>query len=163
MNEERRTFVRVLPIVGVAAAITGTFFETATAHGDQDDRPRSSPRKVVAGGSPNFSRTVEFDKVLYVSGVLGVDPETRKLRSTEFEGQCRQVLANLKASVEAGGSNLGQVLKCTCFLVAASDFEQFNKVYREYFSTDPPARSTVVVKELVMPGALIELECIAHT
>lgn len=122
----------------------------------------ASGKKVVAGGSPNFSRTVEFNRVLYVSGVLGVDGQTRKLVSAEFEAQCRQGLSNLKASIEAGGSNMDQVLKCTCFLVEAGDFDTMNKVYREFFPKDPPARSTVVVKELVMAGAKFEIECIAH-
>lgn len=124
--------------------------------------PASSKKKIIAGNSPNFSRAVVFDRTLFVSGVLGVDPESRKLVSTEFEGQCRQVLNNLKASVEAGGASLSQVLKCTCFLVEASDFEAFNKIYREFFPQDPPARSTVVVKELVMAGAKIEIDCVAH-
>lgn len=160
-DSTRRSFVKGIPLVAGA----GLLLESAAQHSAASEpppAPAGAGKKVVPGNSPNFSRTVSFDRVLYVSGVLGADPESRKLASPEFEGQCRQVLKNLQASIEAGGSNLAQVLKCTCFLVEASDFDAFNKVYREFFPKDPPARSTVVVKELVLSGAKIELECIAH-
>ena len=129
---------------------------------NQPMTPPPSGKKVIPGNSPNLSRAVGFERMLFVSGVLGVDPQSRKLASAEFEGQCRQALTNLKASVEAGGATLSQVLKCTCFLVEPADFEAFNKIYRDFFPQDPPARSTVVVKELVMAGAKIEIDCVAH-
>jgi len=96
-----------------------------------------------------------------VSGVLGTKAGLRDLASAEFEGQCRQGLENLKASIEAAGSTLDKVLKCSCFLTEAADFAAMNKVYQEFFPKDPPARSTVVVKELVLAGAKFEIDCIA--
>ena len=157
MNGDRRKIVQALPLVALGGVMGN---QAARSH--QEKQPASS-KKVVAGGSPNFSRTVEFQRLLFVSGVLGVEPQSRKLASAEFEGQARQGLTNLKDSVEAGGSKMIQVLKCTCFLVEAGDFEVMNKVYREFFPQDPPARSTIVVKELVLTGAKFEIECIAHT
>ncbi len=116
----------------------------------------------VIGGSPypTFSRAVKLDKVVWVAGVLGQKPGTRDLVSTDFEPQARQALENLKASVEASGSRLELVLKCGVFLTEASDFAAFNKVYVEYFPKHPPARSTVIVKELVAPGARVEIDCV---
>lgn len=154
----RRKLLKLLPVVA------GTFI--LTRKGAQAAQPAQSlqakSRRITAGSSPNLSRAVGFDRLLFVSGVLGVEEQSRKLVSSDFEGQCRQTLQNLKASVEAGGSTLNQVLKCTCFLVDAADFEAFNKIYREFFPQDPPARSTVVVKELVMAGAKFEIDCFAH-
>jgi len=82
------------------------------------------------------------------------------LASPEFEGQCKQALDNLKSSVEAAGSSMDKVLKCTCFLTEAADFDAMNRVYRTYFPNDPPARSTVAVKELVLAGAKFEIDCV---
>jgi len=53
------------------------------------------------------------------------------------------------------------VAKCTVFLTDAANFQGMNKAYREFFPTDPPARSTVAVAALVLPNALLEIECIA--
>jgi 2-iminobutanoate/2-iminopropanoate deaminase len=53
------------------------------------------------------------------------------------------------------------VAKCTVFLTDAANFAAMNQVYREFFPTDPPARSTVAVAALVVPNSLIEIECIA--
>jgi 2-iminobutanoate/2-iminopropanoate deaminase len=154
----RRKMLKGLPLIAGAGLVsTNSHSEVEAA-----DPKSNAQKKVIPGASPNLSRTASFDRMLYVSGVLGVDSQTRKLVSPDFEGQCRQVLDNLKASVEAGGATLSQVLKCTCFLVEAADFEPFNKIYREFFPQDPPARSTVVVKELVMAGAKIEIDCVAH-
>lgn len=159
----RRKIVKGLPLIaGAGMALGHTVDATDATEPKPATNPPPSRKKVIPGNSPNLSRAVGFDRMLFVSGVLGVDPQSRKLVSPDFEGQCRQVLTNLKASVEAGGATLDQVLKCTCFLVEATDFEAFNRVYREFFPQDPPARSTVVVKELVMAGAKIELDCVAH-
>lgn len=159
INQDRREIIWNLPIAAAGMVAGHLAFSSSAA---AQENAGSKKRKVLAGGSPNFSRTVEFGQVLYVSGVLGTDPQTRKLVSDEFEAQCRQCMNNIKASIEAGGSKMDQVLKCTCFLVEGGDFETMNKVYREFFPKDPPARSTIVVKELVMNGAKFEIECIAH-
>ena len=56
---------------------------------------------------------------------------------------------------------MSNVLKCTGFLVESADFGTYNELYRNFFPSDPPARSTVVVKELVVPGAKLEIDCVA--
>jgi 2-iminobutanoate/2-iminopropanoate deaminase len=121
-------------------------------------------RKVLAGSPlPFFSRAVAFGQLVFISGVMGNKPGTRELAAASFEGQCKQAMENMKASIEAAGSKLSSVLKCTCFLTDAADFEKFNEVYATYFTTDPPARSTVVVNELVLAGAKMEIECVTCT
>jgi 2-iminobutanoate/2-iminopropanoate deaminase len=159
----RRKMITRFPLIaGAGLALSHGGNEAEAIEPNPPTTSNPPKKKVIPGNSPNLSRAIGFEHILFVSGVLGVDSQTRKLVSAEFDGQCRQALTNLKASVEAGGSSLSQVLKCTCFLVEAADFEAFNKVYREFFPQDPPARSTVVVKELVMAGAKIEIDCVAH-
>lgn len=150
-NATRRQFVGVVGGVVVGTAVSETRAESA---------PKA--RRVIGPSpSPAFSRAVVFDNLVHVAGVLGTKAGLRELASPDFEGQCRQGLENLKASVELAGAKMENVLKCGCFLTDAADFDAMNKVYREFFPQDPPARSTVVVKELVVPGAKFEIDCIA--
>ena len=107
-----------------------------------------------------FSSSVTLDRTVYVSGSIGVEPGTRELPA-EFEAECRNVFESLKSKVEAAGSGLDRVLKCTCFLTDAGDFTTMNALFGEYFPAQPPARSTVVVKALVVEGARVEIDCIA--
>ena len=154
-GESRRAFLGKASAAGAALAVSGGAVGRASAAGPTGGRR-------VVGGSPyaTFSRAVAFDRVVFVAGVVGQDPGARTLVSSEFEPQCRQALENLKASVEAAGSSMDQVLKCTCFLTDVADFAMFNKVYAGFFPSNPPARSTVVVKELVVPGAKLEIDCV---
>jgi len=139
-----------VPIAGIVLLA-----ESASA----GDAPES--RRVIEGSpSPNFSRAVGIGRLVYASGVLGVRPGSWEVVSPDFEPQCRQALENLKASVEAAKSSMDRVLKCTCFLTEAADFAAMNKVYQTFFPKDPPARSTVVVKELVAKGAKFEIDCV---
>ena len=152
--ESRRSFIGKAGIVGVAA-LAGAQSATAAA--------QSPAGKKIVPGSPfkTFSRAVIFDRVVHVAGVVG-QTASGDMASSEFEPQCRQAMENLKAAVEASGSSMDKVLKCNCFLTSYGDFAAFNKIYVTYFPTAPPARSTVVVKELVVPGAKLEVDCIAH-
>ncbi len=151
----RRQFLSKASVVG--AAVAAGSGATALASSDS-----AGPSRKVIEGSPyaTFSRAVAFDRVVFVAGVVGQKPGTRDLASAEFGAQCRQAMENLKASVEASGSSMDKVLKCNCFLTDAGDFGTFNKIYSSHFPNDPPARSTVVVKELVVPGAKLEIDCI---
>ncbi len=155
MNDEsRRAFLGKVSIAAPAAMLGSTASAAPT------DRQRS--RRWIIEGSPypTFSRAVAFDRIVFVAGVVGQKPGTNELASPGFEGQCRQALDNLKASVEAAGSTMDRVLKCTCFLADAADFGTFKRIYAGFFPCDPPARSTVVVKALVVPGAKLEIDCV---
>ena len=155
-DQTRRSFVGQTAAVGAALAAAGGAVTIVSAE-------ESAHGRRAIGGSPDaaFSRAVAFDRVVFVSGVVGLKPGTGELVSSSFAPQCRQVLEHLKSSVEAAGSSMDRVLKCTCFLTDVADFETYNKTYASFFPTDPPARSTVVVKELVVPGAKLEIDCVA--
>ena len=170
MNEQsRRAFLGSAAIAAPAMAAGATLGDEppATLSPSQVDGSalagKSGSGKRIVSGSPypTFSRAVILDGTVYVSGVLGQLPGTTTLASLEFGPQCRQAMENLKASVEAAGSSMNEVVKCQCFLTEASDFAAFNKIYVGYFPKDPPARSTVIVKALVAKGAKIEIDCFA--
>jgi 2-iminobutanoate/2-iminopropanoate deaminase len=110
-----------------------------------------------------YSQAVCVDGWLYISGQIPIDPSTGSLVAGSFEEQTIRVLENLKAIVEAAGGSLRDVVKVTVFLRDISAFPRFNEVYSKYFSTEPPARSVVEVKNLprsadVMVEAVAKLE-----
>jgi reactive intermediate/imine deaminase len=106
-----------------------------------------------------LSPGIRMGDVIYTSGQLGT--KRGSPMDSTIEGQTRQALENVKAVVEAGGSTMANVVKCTVFLVNLQDFQGMNSVYSTFFPKEPPARSTVVVAALVSPAAKLEVECIA--
>lgn len=108
-----------------------------------------------------YSQAVRAGELLFCSGVLGLDPQTRKLVEGGLAAQTRRVLDNLALLLEDCGTGLGQVVKTTVFLQNMEHFAEFNAIYAEYFPQGPPARSTVQVARLPL-DALIEVEAIAQ-
>lgn len=99
--------------------------------------------------------------LLYLSGTAGFDSAQGKLAGKDIESQARQAMKNLGRVLEAAGSSWDKVVKVNCFLVHAQrDFAGWNTVFKEIFSKDPPARTTVG-GDIAMEGALIEVELIA--
>ena len=106
-----------------------------------------------------YSQAVRYDNLLFMSGQIPLDPESGEIVEGNIEVQTRKVLDNLKAILEAGGMELQDVLKCTCFLKDMEDFPAFNSVYSEYFSHILPARETVEVSRLPK-DVLVEISAI---
>lgn len=102
---------------------------------------------------------VEATAWLFCSGQLGIDPKTGEL-AEGAEAQTVQVLENLKAVLEEGGSSLDKVVKTTVFLSDLADGPVVNAVYKKYFPHLPPTRSAVQVAGLAR-GAKVEIECVA--
>lgn len=107
-----------------------------------------------------YSHAVSVNGLVYTSGQVGLIPGTKALAEGGIQAQTRQALENIKAVLEASGSNLGSVIKTTVFLQTMDDFAAMNEVYATYFTADPPARSTVAVAKLPL-GALVEVEVVA--
>ena len=107
-----------------------------------------------------YSQGVTVGPWIFVSGQLGLQPETGELVSRDFLPQARQALENLKQIVQAAGSDLKKVAAVDVFLTNIEDFVVFNEVYTEYFSDHQPARAVVEVGALPR-GASVEIKCIA--
>ena len=107
-----------------------------------------------------FSEAVRVGDLLYLAGQIGVIPGTRQVVDSTIAGQTRQTLENIKAILTHAGSAMDRMVKCTVYLIDIRDYAAMNAVYATYWPTEPPARATIGVKELVF-NARVEIECIA--
>lgn len=123
-------------------------------------------KKIQTDNAPKaigpYSQAVSFGNLIFTSGQIAIHPASGKIVHDEIEGQTRQVMANLKSILEAGGSDLTKVLKSSIFLHDINEFSRFNDVYATYFPDNPPARSTFQVSALPL-GAKVEIEMIAYS
>ena len=97
---------------------------------------------------------------VYMSGMLGVNPEIGKLAEGGVEAQAKQCMQNITAVLGELGLTTAAVLKTTVFLADLNDFAAVNAIYADFFGPDYPARSCVQVARLPM-DALVEIEAIA--
>ena len=106
-----------------------------------------------------YSQAIEYNGLIYTSGVIGVNPATGEVAGDKIETQAEQSCKNVGAILEEAGLTFDNVIKTTCFLADMADFAAFNAVYEKYF-TSKPARSCVAVKQLPK-NVLCEVEAIA--
>ena len=99
-------------------------------------------------------------KTVYCSGQIPLDPVTGQMVEGDITAQTERVLQNLKAVIAASGLELSNVVRCGIFLTDLNDFAKVNEVYARFFTSAPPARSTVQVPALPR-GARVEIEAIA--
>ena len=124
------------------------------------------PEAVITASAPApvgpYNQAVKAGGGLYCSGQIALDPATGLMVGAgDVEAETRQVLSNLQAVLEAGGSSPGQVLRTTVFLADLGDFARVNAIYAELFSDGvSPARACVEVAALPK-GARVEIDCIA--
>lgn len=107
-----------------------------------------------------YSQAIQSGSLLFVSGVMPIDPTTNTLVENTIEAQAKQVMKNIDGVLKAAGYTVDDVVKTTCFLSDINNFAAFNEVYGNYF-TSKPARSCMVVKDLPK-AALVEVEVIAN-
>ena len=119
-------------------------------------KPIATPNAPGAIGP--YSQGYEFGNLIITSGQIPVDPATGVLPEGII-AQAHQSCRNVKAIVEAAGSDMSKEVKTTCYLADMADFAAFNAVYAEYF-VSKPARSCVAVKD-IPKGCLCEIEAIA--
>ena len=108
-----------------------------------------------------YVQAVRCGGLLFLSGQIALDPATGQLHGGSVQEQTARALENIKAVLEAGGSDLRRVLKTTVYVTDMAAFAEMNEVYARYFPQDPPARSTVAAAALPR-GALVEIEAIAE-
>jgi 2-iminobutanoate/2-iminopropanoate deaminase len=111
-------------------------------------------------GAP-YSQAIRVGELVFVSGQLALRPGDKELSGGTIEEQTEQVLQNLKAILEEGGSGLDKLVKTTVFLTDLGDFQGMNEVYAKHVGAAPPARATVEVAALPS-GALVEIEAVGH-
>ena len=107
-----------------------------------------------------YSQAIIAGGLVFAAGQLPLDPATGQMVEGDVQVQTRRVLDNLAAVLAEAGSSLDLAVKTTCFLADLADFAAFNEVYAGYFTTDPPARSTVQVARLPR-DAKVEVEVVA--
>ena len=107
-----------------------------------------------------YSQAVKAGKFLFVSGQLGIDPETGKLTSDNITAQTRKAIENIEAILEAEDYSLNEIVQTNVYLSSTRQFNDFNSEYEKHFDKEPPARVTVGV-ELGL-GALVEISVIAY-
>ena len=107
-----------------------------------------------------YSQAVKANGFIFVSGQIAIDPATQQVIPGDVAAQTDRVLRNLSEILEASGSGLGKVVRSTVFLKSMNDFATMNQVYGKYFTSAPPARSTVEVARLPKDVA-VEIDVIA--
>ena len=110
-----------------------------------------------------YSQAVAADRIVFVSGQLGIDPTTKRMVDGGVEGQTRQAIANLSAILHTAGSSIDRIVKATIYLAKIEDFAMVNSIYAQAFSTTAyPARAAFAVAALPL-GGLVEIEAVAIT
>ena len=107
-----------------------------------------------------YSQAIRAQGLIFTSGQIAIDPASAQIVAGDVSAQTDRVLKNLSAILQASGSTLEKVLRCTVFLKNMGDFAAMNEVYGRYFQQEPPARSTVEVARLPK-DVLIEIDVIA--
>jgi 2-iminobutanoate/2-iminopropanoate deaminase len=107
-----------------------------------------------------YSQAIRSNGFVFVSGQVAIDPANQQVIQGDVAAQTERVMKNLSAILDAAGSGLEQVVKSTVFLKNMGDFGAMNEVYGRYFSSAPPARSTVEVARLPK-DVLVEIDVIA--
>ncbi len=110
-------------------------------------------------GAP-YSQAIRAGEFVFVSGQLALQPDHAEIVGDSIEEQTEQVLANLRAILEAAGSGLDRLVKTTVYLADLGDFAGMNEVYARHVGEVPPARATIEVSALPS-GAKVEIEAVA--
>ncbi len=135
-----------------------------------------SKNSIDASGAPRpvgaYPHARRVGNLLFLSGIGPRDPETNEVpglkrtgagnyETFDFEAQCHSVFQNVKRVLEASGARWEDLVDITVFLVNMErDFQTFNRIYAQYFTSHQPCRTTVGIDALPTPIA-IELKCIA--
>ena len=95
-----------------------------------------------------YNQAIMINDILYISGQVCIDPITNDLKNKDLQEETHQVMANLKAILQAAGMTFNNVVKTTIFLTDMKRFSELNEIYGKYFDGDFPARETVQVSAL---------------
>lgn len=108
-----------------------------------------------------YSHGVQTGNLLFCSGQIPLDPDTKTIVSGGIREQTKQVLENISSVLGSQGLSLNTIVKTTIFMTDLADFSEVNGIYAEAFGDHKPARSTIQVAALPL-RALIEIEVICE-
>ncbi len=110
-----------------------------------------------------YNQAVIIGDLVFTAGQIALDPNTGKLIEGSFRDRVRRVMENLRAVLEAAGSDFSKVLKVTIYVTDLAAFGELNQIYGEYFpdGEQAPARSTVQVAALPL-GTDVEIDMVAY-
>ena len=114
-----------------------------------------------APGSPLFAQGVRVGSTIYVSGMVGIDPQTGQLAGASIQSQTTQALRNCASVLEAAGCGLEDAAMVTVLLAHPGDFSGMNEAYAAVFEADPPARAVARLGP-ELPGVLVSITLTAH-
>jgi 2-iminobutanoate/2-iminopropanoate deaminase len=119
---------------------------------------------VITDGAPQpvgpYSQAIIAGEFVHVAGQGPMDVSTGRMVRDSVQAETRQVLRNIQAILEAAGTSLANVVKCNVFLADRKDFAEMNEAYKEFFPSEPPARTTVEAHPPV--EIRVEIDCIAY-
>jgi 2-iminobutanoate/2-iminopropanoate deaminase len=131
-------------------------FPPAVPAGDRPGNPALDQSQKF--GLP-LSPAVRGGDFVFVSGMAAIDPATGAPAHGTVAAETRQILTNIGELLEAAGSSLAKVVKVNVLIYSMLEYENMNSVYREFFTTDPPARTVCGVQ--LIGGHKVEIKCIA--
>jgi 2-iminobutanoate/2-iminopropanoate deaminase len=108
-----------------------------------------------------YAHAIRSGNFVFCSGQTPLNPETMLIEGADAAEQTLRVLKNLETVLQAAGCNRNHIVKTSVFLKNFADFEKMNQVYKDFFGSHTPARTTVEVSRLPKE-ALVEIECIAE-
>jgi len=117
-------------------------------------------RTSEAPGSALFSQAVKAGPTIYVSGIVGIDPNTNQLAGSTIQDQTRQALVNCENILRAAGAKLENVVEVLVLLAKPNDFAGLNDEYAKFFPTDPPTRA-VAKLGVEVPNVLVSIKMTA--
>jgi 2-iminobutanoate/2-iminopropanoate deaminase len=153
---------RRIALAGVGVVIAGILL-TVALQGERSAPQLGGGRRVIRAGPSTaglpYSPGILVGNTLYLAGTIGEDA-ANNIVPGGIQAETRQALANVGEVLKAAGMSFQDVTSVTVYITSFDDFAGFNEVYRQVFSTDPPARATVQVAALI-GGARVELQMIA--
>jgi 2-iminobutanoate/2-iminopropanoate deaminase len=148
---------RTMVVLAIATAVLAA--TAVTAQKGEGPKKEIRTEKAPKAIGP-YSQGIAAGGFVFCSGQIPIDLATGKLVEGGIEEQTRQVLKNLAAVLEAAGSSLDDVVKCTVYLTDLNDFAAMNKVYAEFFKSPAPARATCQIAGLALK-ARVEIDAVA--
>ncbi|KAF9033170.1 Endoribonuclease L-PSP/chorismate mutase-like protein [Panaeolus papilionaceus] len=162
INDAKLSSFTMVKFPSIFTVITAV---TASVSASVIPSTHSTLTRVATTGAPPaigpFSQGIKVGHFLYTSGAIPLDPVTGAVVAGGIEEQTIRALQNMKAVIEAAGSQLGKVVKTTIFLTDIGDYGTVNGLYADFFGNHAPARSLVQVARLPR-DVLFEIEAVAR-